>query len=255
MVRRFTADGHRVAVADLDAAAGAGARAGHRVPVRAHRRDGPGRQPGGRAPGGRGVRRPGRGLPQCRGSGRDHDRRGLRPGPLPPGHAGQPGRFRLRRERGDAVPEGAWRGHPRYLQPGRPHAVPAPDRACSATERSVGGPAVSTSSSGRMSRCENSHAETDEQLHPLREVPRWEWPDGATRSPGFQARPASRGDELGGALGDGQHGRVRVRVRDHRHHRRVGHPQPGHAVHAQLRVHDRAGIRCPSGRCRPGGSS
>jgi hemoglobin len=26
---------------------------------------------------------------------------------------------------------------------------------------------------------QNSHAETDEQLHPLREVPRWEWPDGA----------------------------------------------------------------------------
>jgi hemoglobin len=26
---------------------------------------------------------------------------------------------------------------------------------------------------------QNSHAETDEQLHPLREVPHWEWPDGA----------------------------------------------------------------------------
>jgi hemoglobin len=24
---------------------------------------------------------------------------------------------------------------------------------------------------------QNSHAETDDQLHPLREVPRWEWPD------------------------------------------------------------------------------
>jgi hemoglobin len=26
---------------------------------------------------------------------------------------------------------------------------------------------------------QNSHAETDDQLHPLREVPRWEWPDPA----------------------------------------------------------------------------
>ena len=26
---------------------------------------------------------------------------------------------------------------------------------------------------------QNSHAETDEQLHPLREVPHWEWPGGA----------------------------------------------------------------------------
>jgi hemoglobin len=26
---------------------------------------------------------------------------------------------------------------------------------------------------------QNSHAETDEQLHPLREVPRWQWPDDA----------------------------------------------------------------------------
>ena len=25
---------------------------------------------------------------------------------------------------------------------------------------------------------QNSHAETDDQLHPLREVPRWEWPGG-----------------------------------------------------------------------------
>ncbi len=25
---------------------------------------------------------------------------------------------------------------------------------------------------------QNSHAETDDQLHPLREVPRWQWPDG-----------------------------------------------------------------------------
>jgi hemoglobin len=24
---------------------------------------------------------------------------------------------------------------------------------------------------------QNSHAETDDQLHPLREVPRWEWPE------------------------------------------------------------------------------
>jgi hemoglobin len=24
---------------------------------------------------------------------------------------------------------------------------------------------------------QNSHAETDDQLHPLREVPRWRWPD------------------------------------------------------------------------------
>jgi hemoglobin len=24
---------------------------------------------------------------------------------------------------------------------------------------------------------QNSHAETDDQLHPLREVPRWQWPD------------------------------------------------------------------------------
>jgi len=26
---------------------------------------------------------------------------------------------------------------------------------------------------------QNSHAETDEELHPLRTVPKWEWPDGA----------------------------------------------------------------------------
>jgi hemoglobin len=26
---------------------------------------------------------------------------------------------------------------------------------------------------------QNSHAETDDQVHPLREVPRWQWPDGA----------------------------------------------------------------------------
>jgi hemoglobin len=28
---------------------------------------------------------------------------------------------------------------------------------------------------------QNSHAETDDQLHPLREVPLWSWPDQAAR--------------------------------------------------------------------------
>jgi hemoglobin len=28
---------------------------------------------------------------------------------------------------------------------------------------------------------QNSHAETDDQLHPLREVPMWSWPDDAAR--------------------------------------------------------------------------
>ena len=28
---------------------------------------------------------------------------------------------------------------------------------------------------------QNSHAESEDQLHPLREVPRWEWPDEVTR--------------------------------------------------------------------------
>ena len=29
---------------------------------------------------------------------------------------------------------------------------------------------------------QNSHAETDDQLHPLREVPRWTWPGDAHRA-------------------------------------------------------------------------
>jgi hemoglobin len=31
---------------------------------------------------------------------------------------------------------------------------------------------------GSQVATQNSHAETDDQLHPLREVPRWEWPAG-----------------------------------------------------------------------------
>lgn len=31
---------------------------------------------------------------------------------------------------------------------------------------------------------QNSHAETDDQLHPLREVPRWQWPGPAGQEPG-----------------------------------------------------------------------
>ena len=49
-------------------------------------------------------------------------------------------------------------------------------------------------------------------------------------------------DQVGGALGDGQHGRVRVGVRDRGHDRRVGHPQPGQPVHPQLRVHHRGRV-------------
>ena len=48
------------------------------------------------------------------------------------------------------------------------------------------------------------------------------------------------GDQVGGALGDGEDRGVQGGIGDDRHHRRVGDPQPADAVDPQLRVGDRA---------------
>src|SRR5882724_6990487 len=49
-------------------------------------------------------------------------------------------------------------------------------------------------------------------------------------------------DQVGGFLGDGQHGGVQGGVGDDGDHRGVGDPQPGDPADPQLGVYDRAGV-------------
>ncbi len=60
------------------------------------------------------------------------------------------------------------------------------------------------------------------------------------------------GDQVGGALGDGEDRGVQGGVHDDRHHRRVGDPQPADAVDPQFRVDDRAVARARADRAGAG---
>ena len=58
------------------------------------------------------------------------------------------------------------------------------------------------------------------------------------------------GDQVGGPLGDRDRGRVGVPPRQGRHHRRVDHPQPGHAADPELGVEHAVPARVTAHRAR-----
>ncbi len=105
----------------------------------------------------------------------------------------------------------------------------------------------------RLERCRRDLADPQHDARPVSAIgARWGMPNPSHFSRAFRIRvrdhaAATRevrrdaADEVRGALGDGDRGRVRVAARRGGHDRRVHHPQAVDAAHPQVRVADRVG--------------